>query len=71
MYSTSILKNEVAGIAKSGVLKNAKWVDVREINEGNKAEAGRQIFNILCLSCHSVGGPLNDIIKLTSKFKPK
>jgi cytochrome bd-type quinol oxidase subunit 1 len=71
MYSTAITKSELPEIVQSGLLQKAKWVEVREINEDNKAEAGREIFNILCLSCHSVGGPFNDIKTLTAKFKPK
>lgn len=71
MYSNSILKSETAAIADNGLLQTAKWVEVREISEENKLEAGREIFNILCLSCHSVGGPLNDIKKITARFKPE
>jgi mono/diheme cytochrome c family protein len=71
MYSTAILKSEMPEIAKDGLLQKAKWVKVRKIDEDHKAEAGRELFNILCLSCHSVGGPFNDIKKLTAKFKPK
>ncbi len=71
MYSTAITKSEMPEIVQGGLLQKAKWVKVREINDDNKAEAGRDIFNILCLSCHSVGGPFNDIRKLTAKFKPE
>lgn len=71
MYSTSILKSEVPEIVENGLLQKAKWVAVREINVENEAEAGREVFNILCISCHSVGGPFNDIKKLAAKFKPK
>lgn len=69
MYSTAILENEVQEIRQNGLLHTAKWVKVREINNDNQGEAGREVFNLLCLSCHSVGGPLNDIRKLSSKFK--
>ena len=71
MYSTAITKSELPEIVHGGLLQKAKWVKVREINDDNKAEAGREIFNILCLSCHSVGGPFNDIKKMTAKLKPK
>ncbi len=71
MYSTAITKSELPEIVQGGLLQKAKWVKVREINDDNKAAAGREIFNILCLSCHSVGGPFNDIRKLTAKFKPE
>ena len=54
-----------------GVMKAAKWVLEREITEANKAEVGHEIFNTLCLPCHSIGGPLNDIKVQAGKFKPK
>jgi len=68
MYSNAILKKDLARIQKNGVLKEAKWVAHREINDTNRLKAGREIFTLLCLPCHSVGGPLNDIKPLVQKF---
>jgi hypothetical protein len=70
MYSTSILKKDMAKVAQLGVLQNAKWVEHREITDTNLAAAGREVFNLLCQSCHSVGGPLHDIKKLTARVSP-
>ena len=71
MYSTSILKDDLAGVQQKGVLKEAKWIKNRVINEETKLEAGREIFNSLCLPCHSIGGPLNDIQQLTRNYAPQ
>ena len=70
MYSTSILKKDMAKVAQQGVMQNAKWVEHREINDHNLAAAGREVFNLLCSSCHSVGGPLHDIKELTARSSP-
>ncbi len=71
MYSTSILKADMSKVKENGLLKEAKWISNRIITKDNKLEAGREVFNILCLPCHSVGGPLNDIRKLTRNYTPK
>jgi cytochrome bd-type quinol oxidase subunit 1 len=71
MYSNTILKSDVERVRGMGVMKAAKWVEEREITEANRAEVGRDVFNTLCLPCHSIGGPLNDIKVLAGSFKPK
>ena len=71
MYSNTILKSDVERVRELGVMKAAKWVEEREITESNKAEVGREVFNTLCLPCHSIGGPLNDIKIQAGQFKPK
>lgn len=71
MYSSSILKKDIPRVQQKGLLQEAKWVQNRVITEENKLDAGREIFNNQCLPCHSIGGPLNDIKKLTSQYTPK
>ena len=68
MYSNSIKIEDEAKINKQGILNTAKWVKYKDINDDNILEAGREIFNLQCIACHSVGGPLNDILPLTKKF---
>lgn len=70
MYSTSILKKDIERVQQNGLLKEAKWVSSRVITEENMLTAGQEIFNILCLPCHSVGGPLNDIKKRAINYTP-
>jgi hypothetical protein len=68
MYSNSILKSRVDSLNRDGVLKSARWTAVREINPQNKIEAGRELFNLQCLSCHTVGGVRNDIIPRAGRY---
>jgi cytochrome bd-type quinol oxidase subunit 1 len=63
MYSNSILKADVEKINKAGILSTAKWSAVKSITESNRFEAGREIFNLQCLSCHTINGIRNDIIE--------
>ena len=64
-YANGIKKTEIPDIEKSGFLPAAKWVFNREITPLNIQAAGRELFRHQCSSCHSVGGPMNDILKLT------
>jgi len=70
MYSTSIRTADLERVQENGLLREAKWVSNRVITRENTLESGREIFNILCLPCHSIGGPLNDIKQLTSGYTP-
>jgi hypothetical protein len=68
MYSTSIVKKDVAMLNNEGLLTHAKWTPVKEIDEGNLVQAGRELFNIQCLACHTIDGVKNDIIKKTESL---
>jgi mono/diheme cytochrome c family protein len=50
---------------KQGVLKSAKWSRNKTVTPANQAEAGKELFNLLCISCHSVGGFRNDMLERT------
>ncbi|MEJ2056151.1 MAG: cytochrome c, partial [Calditrichaceae bacterium] len=63
MYSTSILKADMNKINTSGLLKSARWNRIKEITGDNRTEAGRELFNLQCLSCHTVNGIRNDVVK--------
>ncbi len=65
MYSTSILVSNEERLNKEGFLKNAKWSPVKEVTEENKLLAGRELFNLQCLSCHTIRGVKNDIVEKT------
>jgi mono/diheme cytochrome c family protein len=68
IYSNSIPAKEIDFILNNGVLKNARWAFNREIDDKNQLAAGKEIFRLMCISCHSVGGPVNDIRKSTKKY---
>ena len=61
MYSTGILKSDLEKTRQKGVLAAAKWSGIKNVTLDNQARAGRQVFTLLCMSCHSVGGLRNDI----------
>jgi mono/diheme cytochrome c family protein len=70
MYSTSILKKDMDRIQEQGLLTLAKWVKHREITPENRMAAGRELYNLLCLSCHAIDGPVRDIKKLAAPYTP-
>lgn len=70
MYSTSILKEDHETVRQQGVLAAGRWVKNRTVDQDNRMAAGREIYNLLCLSCHSIGGPLNDILPIAERFSP-
>ncbi|MDG4475118.1 cytochrome ubiquinol oxidase subunit I [Thiovibrio frasassiensis] len=67
IYANSILVKDLAAVSEKGVLASAKWVS-KDITEANRMVVGRQIYNIFCASCHSIGGPIRDIRKLSAKY---
>jgi hypothetical protein len=70
MYSTSILKTDLPEVQKKGVLQTGRWVKNRIITPENRMAAGAELSTILCLPCHSTGGPLNDMLPLARRFTP-
>jgi len=71
MYSNAILKKDMDQVQRTGVLRQAKWIEHRRITGHNVRAAGRELFDVLCLSCHSIGGPLNDIRKQVRRSAPE
>ncbi len=68
MYSNGILQKDVERINQEGFLKNAKWVQNKEVTDANQLEAGRELFLHQCFACHTVGGFNNDIIGRTKNM---
>lgn len=67
-YANAVKKTDMGNIAQAGYLKTAKWVFNRDISPENMLAAGRELYRNQCSSCHSAGGPLNDILELTKGF---
>lgn len=65
MYSPSILVSDEERLNREGFLRNAKWSPVKEINDENLIQAGRELFNNQCLSCHTIRGIKNDVVERT------
>ena len=65
MYSTSVTLKDTDAIGRDGFLASARWTSVRQVTDENRIEAGRELFRLQCLSCHTIGGIRNDIIQRT------
>ncbi len=72
-YSNAIRLDMADKVREEGLLKTAKWVspENREITKDNAMAVGRELFMLQCSSCHSIGGPMNDILARTAKFPPQ
>ena len=68
MYSTSILKKDTDKINQQGLLQTAKWTDVRKITMNNQLQAGKEMFRLQCLSCHTINGIRNDVVKRSKNY---
>jgi len=68
MYANAIYAKDRGKIQTEGFLKHARWVSAREITETNRLALGKEIFRMQCAACHSIGGPMNDILPRTRKF---
>ena len=67
MYSNNIKVTDLRKVQKEGFLSSAKWVQTRKVTEDNPL-AGKELFNHLCLPCHSVGGVMNNVVPLVEKY---
>ena len=70
-YSNSILKAHVPVINQKGAIASAKWAppQLKEgITEANAMAAGEFLYQLECASCHSIGGPMNEIRKRTKQY---
>jgi len=61
VYSNGIRVGTEAAAAEKGYLATAKWARIREITADNRLAAGAELYQHQCASCHSIGGPMNDI----------
>lgn len=71
VYSTQIIKAHMPVINQRGAIASAKWAppEIKDgITEDNRLQAGEFLFQLQCATCHSVGGPMNDIRKRTAHY---
>jgi mono/diheme cytochrome c family protein len=60
-YSNGIHADAIEPANQAGYLATAKWARIRTVTPENKLEAGAELFQHQCASCHSIGGPMNNI----------
>jgi cytochrome bd-type quinol oxidase subunit 1 len=70
LYANSIRHDQLDQVSAQGILQSARWVEHREITPANQRAAGREVYNLLCLSCHSLNGPMKDIRARTVNLAP-
>ncbi len=58
------IRPDQAGQPGESFLARARWVKNKDTSD--RLAAGRELFAAQCLSCHSIGGPMNDIRKHTA-----
>jgi cytochrome bd-type quinol oxidase subunit 1 len=65
MYANAIRTEDVRQIRYEGVLTRARWARVSEIEVGKEEEAGKEVFRLLCSSCHTVDGynPVRPLVR--------
>jgi len=68
LFSNSVRIEDVKKLNQTGFLKHARWSQYKEITDENTLDVGRALFRFQCAACHSVGGPMKDILPRTSKF---
>jgi len=68
MFANGILPKDMDRLNQNGYLKNALWVQNREVSGENLVAAGQELFIHQCYACHTVGGRNNDIVRLTGKM---
>ncbi len=68
MYSNMIKKPEIRDINRHGFLSKARWAKIKKVNQDNKLQAGHELIDFQCISCHTVRGPHNDILRHTRPF---
>jgi len=64
MYSNGVLAQNAEKIKKEGFLKTAKWAEVKKVHKGNIMEAGKELSDLQCMACHTMGGH-NDLVSRT------
>ena len=60
-YSNGLRVGADKALGADGYLATAKWARLREVTPQNRMAAGAELFQHQCASCHSIGGPMNDI----------
>ena len=61
VYSNGIRVGTEEATSAQGYLATAKGARIREVTEDNKLAAGAELYQHQCASCHSIGGPMNNI----------
>jgi len=67
LWATDIRPSRVAPY-DAPFLPRAKWARIKRVTAENRLAAGKELYDLQCLACHSVGGPFKDIRKYTGRI---
>lgn len=67
LYVNGLSPSSLGQLDRKGILPSARWVSVKSAEAGSSA-AGRELFNLECLSCHTVGGVQNDVLEKINRL---
>ncbi len=56
MYSHGVTLDQVNEINDQGILSFARWTEIREVDQDNPLPAGKEIFKLQCMACHTMSG---------------
>ncbi len=64
LYANNMAPEDADGVNAEGLRSRSSWLAGDHLT-------GRNLFKAQCLSCHSVGGLINDIKPLTARYTPE
>jgi hypothetical protein len=71
LYSNAMLDKDTTESSPAGMTVVVEGLEGNSKTDSeNTLAAGRELFDLLCLACHSIGGPLNDIRQQVRKNAP-
>jgi len=68
IYSNGILVADAASLNQTGFLAKARWARNKTVTAENRLDAGRELFFLQCASCHSLGGPMLDMLPRSARY---
>jgi len=70
MYSNAVTAADAAEFegGDTSFLATAAWTEHKHVTDANLVDAGAELFLLQCSACHSIGGPLNDVVPLSHDF---
>jgi hypothetical protein len=68
MYSNGLLADDYPLFAEEGILAHATYARVRTIDEGNRVEAGQEVFRLACTRCHTTSGVNGVVARLEAMY---
>lgn len=67
-YANALPADFMDTMKEDGLLKTIRWARHKDITDDNRMAAGAELFRFMCSGCHSVNGPMSDILPLTDGF---